>query len=40
MSEGFVWASYLVTYGLVAGYAATVWNRIRSHHRRRPDHQS
>jgi hypothetical protein len=40
MSEGFVWASYLVTYGLVVGYVATVWSRIRSHQRQRPDRES
>jgi hypothetical protein len=33
MSDGYIWASYLVTYGLITGYAVTVWNRIRS---RRP----
>ncbi|MEX1044348.1 MAG: hypothetical protein WD020_06885 [Acidimicrobiia bacterium] len=30
MNEGFIWASYLVTYGLIIGYAFTVWNRARS----------
>ena len=40
MSEGFVWASYLVTYGLIVGYAATVWSRIRGLQRARPDRES
>ena len=30
MSSGFIWASYLVTYGIIVGYALTVWNRIRN----------
>lgn len=30
MTEGFIWASYLVTYGLIIGYVFTVWNRSRS----------
>jgi hypothetical protein len=29
MSGGFIWASYLVTYGLIVGYAVTVWTRVR-----------
>ena len=33
MSDGFIWASYLATYGLIVGYAVTVWNRIRSRRR-------
>lgn len=30
MNDTFIWLSYLVTYGLIAGYALTVWNRIRA----------
>ncbi|HSJ28312.1 MAG TPA: hypothetical protein VLB67_08875 [Acidimicrobiia bacterium] len=37
MSDGFIWASYLATYGLIAGYAVTVWNRIRTRRRRSAD---
>lgn len=29
MSDTFVWLSYIVTYGLVAGYAYAIWNRAR-----------
>lgn len=32
MTDGFIWAAYLMTYGLIVGYAVTVWNRMR--HRR------
>lgn len=34
MSEGFVWASYLTTYGLIVGYVAVLYGRLR---RRRDD---
>ena len=37
MSDGFVWAAYLVTYGLILGYAATVWSRLRGRDDRHPD---
>lgn len=37
MTDGFIWASYLVTYGLVVGYGMTVWNRLRSRRDRSPD---
>lgn len=37
MTDGFIWASYLVTYGLIAGYALTVWNRMRSRRHRSSD---
>lgn len=37
MSDGFIWASYLVTYGIIVGYAAVVWNRIRHRRDRSPD---
>lgn len=37
MTDGFVWLSYLVTYGLIVGYGVTVWNRIRTHRERSAD---
>lgn len=37
MSEGFIWASYLVTYGLIIGYVFTVWNRSRTTRNRSTD---
>lgn len=29
MDPLFIWLSYLVTYGLIAGYAVTVWRRSK-----------
>lgn len=37
MSDGFIWAAYLVTYGIIVGYAVTVWNRLRSRRNRSSD---
>lgn len=34
MSDGFIWASYLVTYGLVAAYAWRLAGRLRRHRER------
>ena len=28
MSDGFVWAAYLVTYGLIGGYVASILGAI------------
>lgn len=33
MSTGFVWASYILTYALVGGYALWVAARLRRHRR-------
>lgn len=37
MSDGYVWAAYLVTYGMILGYSLTVWNRLRGRRRRPSD---
>jgi hypothetical protein len=37
VNDGFIWLSYLVTYGLIAGYLATVWSRTRSQRGRSVD---
>jgi heme exporter protein CcmD len=29
MSDGFVWASYLLTYGLIAGYVVMISKRAK-----------
>lgn len=29
MSDAFIWASYLATYGLIVGYAVSLWSRLR-----------
>lgn len=34
MSDGFVWASYVLTYGLVVGYGVWLVFRLRRHGRR------
>lgn len=33
MSQGYIWAAYLATYGLIVGYAVTLWRRLRQHDR-------
>ncbi len=35
MSDGFVWAAYLVTYGLIGGYVASILGRSRRTRRER-----
>lgn len=30
MSDVYIWLAYLATYGLILGYAATMWSRLRS----------
>jgi hypothetical protein len=37
VSESFIWISYVVTYGLIAGYVLTVWNRLRAQRERSTD---
>lgn len=40
MNNSYIWISYLVTYGLIVGYFAVVWSRIRSLRRRSSDARS
>lgn len=35
MSDGFVWASYLLTYGLIAGYIVSMVGRSKKVRRER-----
>jgi hypothetical protein len=33
VSQGYIWAAYLATYGLIVGYAVTLWHRLRQRDR-------
>ena len=33
MNDAYIWAAYLATYGIVIGYAATLWRRLRQRDR-------
>lgn len=37
MNAAFIWLAYLATYGLIVGYVAAVWIRVRSHRGRPSD---